>query len=316
MSGNPNNLMRGNPGFNNAGRPGPDRSFGHMSSGQMGNPGFNPTQRPPAGGNSFGQNASIFGHSGGYYGGQGAAGGPSGADAGTAEQRAIETARYELELLEAKKLRKRTMSGDEFPPADALNHAQSGNNAMNNTAGAYNHNAQLRQPFEQQQQQRERDFGGGGDARGSYGGAPPGGNMAFANNNGNRRDFGNSSFGRGRDEPYGGGMNAGANGNGPPGYGYGGADVNAARIPHRTRGPSVDAHTPDLMNPAGRNPNPGGGYGMDGLGYGVPPGQQQQQQSSEQMWERVKRPVADPPGIPNRYALASSARPSRFWSML
>lgn len=130
--------------------------------------------------------------------------------------------------------------------------------------------------------------------------------MAFGNNNSNRRDFGNPAFGRGRDEPYGGGMSAGANG--PTGYGYGGnADMNAARIPHRTRGPSIDAHTPDLMNPAGRNPNPSGGYGMDGFGgggsgYGAPPGQQ----SSETMWERVKRPVADPPGIPNRYASCPS----------
>jgi hypothetical protein len=233
-----------------------------------GNPAFAPAQRPPVGDfpgrggghpSSFGQNASIFGQ-GGYYGAQQGSllppPPPSDPNA-SAEQRAIEAARYELELLEARKQRKRTMSSEGLPPSSEPTHP-----GGNNAGGAYQGSQQSGYGGQQSsygsQQSHERDFGGP--------------NYAF--NNANNSSNSRMPPPRVREDPFGG--MAGHPASGPAGYGTGG-HVEAPRIAHRTRGPAED-HPHDYP---------------DRYGYDAP----QASHSAEPMWERAKRPVAEPPAV-------------------
>lgn len=277
-SGGP--ALRGSPaGF--GGRPGPDRSFGHMPP-PHGAPSFATSQRPPVGdfsargsGGSFGQSTSIFGH-GGMYGGP--AGGlppapPSSDPNASDEQRAIEAARYEADLLEARKQRKRTMSSED-PHFNADSNQGLG---------------QQQQRQQQSYDARERDFPQ--DGRASFGQSGQVPSYGFgASTMSQRREAGTDGAHRMREDPFGG--MGGRPAAGPPaGLGYG---AERPRIPQRTRGPAEESPQGGGFGPRGGFP--GGGFG----GYDLP----HSGASSEPMWERVKRPEVPPPNLSNnRYEL-------------
>lgn len=302
------------PGVNGSGlgggrSNGPDRSFGH-------NPAFAPAQRPPVGDfaprgtgggggggghSSFGQNASIFGQSG-YYGSGSQQGGlpaPLHSDPhASAELRAIEATRYEAELLEARKQRKRTMSSEGLPPSSEATQGSLQQQQQHHHQGSY---------ASQHGQGQDRDFGGINhnfalqDARSTNGGADPR----------DRRDGGVSLASRSREDPFGGmgghpasGPGGPSGAGGPGGYGLGGPNNEPLRIPHRTRGPAVDQ--PSEYNGIGGQRAPYGGSGGYG-GYDA--AGPSSSHSAEPMWERAKRPMGEPSGMPNRLVILPQQGP-------
>mmetsp|Transcript_66158 Transcript_66158/g.130177 ORF Transcript_66158/g.130177 Transcript_66158/m.130177 type:complete len:1366 (+) Transcript_66158:131-4228(+) len=282
----------GGGGFSSRSGAGSDRSFGHMPP-----PAHQGFSRHGGGGggpvnntnnNSFGQSSSIFGQNG-YYNSSGHSG-----DGLTEEQRAIETARYEFELLEAKKLRKRTMSSEEggiASAAAAVNSGAHGPQSHNNSNAGRQH---------------EFDGGHGGDSRGSYfRGNELSSGANFGYNNNNPRSNNNNSYQRGHDESYGnsqqqqqgmGGM-GGVNGRGAHAFGTSSDSLN--RVPHRTRGPDIqisDMNTAQhFQHHQSQSAQRGDSGGLRaGFGYDLAAGSVA---SSESTWERVKRPAMEPAGM-------------------
>ena len=133
----------------------------------------------------------------------------------SAEQRAIEEARQEAELLEAKKLRKRTMSSEAAAAVGYSGEAQGGAVMQKRPEDSY-----------EDRHSASRHQQGGYDSYSGYGNE--------------RRDYGRgSNSNRGREDYPSGGAGAG--------YAYGGMGSSGARIPHRTRGPSFD-HEPSAVS--------------------------------------------------------------------
>lgn len=273
--------------------------FGHnnyLHAGRGGGGGFNPRaggpyNQPPGGppssfGNSFGAQRPPVGdfsrggpqqqhhqqqHGGGMLGGPSGnsyfganSGGPL--DPSVLEQKAIETARYELDLLEAKKHRKRTMTNEDLPEGDqraAGNSYIVGDNNMPRVSRNNNNFG----PRSRDDGPPDNRWGGGSHRQEEYGGGH--------NNNHNGPMGGGGSFG---------------------GYNDGGGA--GPRVPYRTRGPSFDNTSAEHYNRSLGAPGGGGGYQQGGSGHGMNQPYLGLPASAEPTWERVKRP--EPPALNTR----------------
>lgn len=282
----PNNAGRGAGGFNS--RSGPsDRPYNQAPGGPSGPMGgsFN-AQRPPVGDFSRGmsggsgdgrqQGSMLGGHSGNSFFGANS-GGPL--DPSVLEQKAIETARYEFELLEAKKLRKRTMTNEDLPG----DQASGGRSSFDHT--------------HQQGSILSRD-----NYRDNYLGSGAGGASGFGGGRYNN-NFGRSREDAPQDSRWGGPQRQEEFGHsGPMGGNHGSFGPNDSgsgqRVPYRTRGPSFDNTSSDQFNRGG------GGFGGGGGGFqGGHQGSMNQPYlglpaSAEPTWERMKR--AEPPALHTR----------------
>jgi len=229
-------------------------------------------QRPPPG--DFSRGGGGFSGNQGYgYQGQGQS------QVSDPALRAIEEARNEVQELEAKKLRKRTMSSEEYAPAPATTSAPTPTSTAAPVGQTQAQDRDFNHHRDQQGQaqgfrrdnypQQGQGQGLGQDNR--WGGPQRGGPDDYHHNNNNNS---NGNF-------YGAGH--GSQG----GYGYGGE---SQRVPYRTRGPSFDNSGPEGAN---RSFGTGGNVPLHGQQQYPLDAQHHQhhQVQSEPMWERVKVPM-------------------------
>ncbi len=286
--------MRNNNNSNNNNFPprgGPVGGFGGFPNS---NNGFPQGQRPPVGDFSRPGGAYSLAPAQGHFSNSSSAplgGGNGGASRLDPEQQRIEEARNEAQELEAKRLRKRTMSedyaaGGNAPASASASAGMSGTGASSAAAGAMpSHQAQnsalgsFGMPASADQRdggfhQGRRDYTSQGYPQGqgqAPGQGPSDSRWGGRDYNTHNNFSGNNFF-----------QNNGNEGHSSGGYGSGGADFQ--QRPYRTRGPSFDNSGPD-----GGLRSFGGGGGHAGM-HG---GQQQfpgEQYNNEPMWERVKVP--------------------------